>query len=924
MRLDHRNGDTCECTFGVSARRPRLFATIAAFAILVLPPPSFAGTFTVFEHDYTRVDRKPVTETYSFDVLNPSTRYFITVHNGGLSGQWTKVSSATISLNGEPIIRTNEFNGEIELIEKSIIIAEQNELSVQLRSEVGSGLTIHVVGVDDDPPTITASVSPEPNQNGWHKDDVLISFECSDAISGIASCTEPVDVTVETAGERITGTAADNAGNISEVSVIVRLDKTAPVITRHWPPTHEFTTDRSGIDVEGRVVDSLSGVDFALLEATQGVQSLSEPDFAVVGDLDTNIPQGASWTDNTFALQSADLAGNSAQQDFLVRYTESVYALPTDPARTEVIQGLPTSVDRGIVLFESSVARSLIDQILAEEGGRVVGFLPVSNTAIVAFGTEQVDELVNALGSLQSRSEVLAAAPAIFFPNLSFDNNSLSAEQRASYDNILSAAAKQYIIDNGLPLSPVNIGIIETGMDDSHGQNNEFSNVIFYDLCTPEGQAGTPGVPVDVATARTNNHGTKITGIMAGANNGNGNNGVVRGVPGSQFGVHVFRMNCGGGNDWPLIATAFDLILGGTLGDFDVVNMSFGGIVSNLTTREEYRDIYASYFDSAAGRDILWVGGAGNDDQEIACNEFLPSGLACDLGQVVAVGAYNAEDLLRGQWVNSEGDLFGSNWGAGVTISAPGTGVWTATDPGTYGGVSGTSAATPLLAGAAAVIFAASPMEPATMKALLVDEAQALADGALPEGGLDVMASLQASLPKVVYNNGASTHTGGSAVGHFIAADDFVVSVAIRATGASVDVSDGPAGENRRWDGTVEWWLFEDNAGLPGNLLAEGAGSNIRARNVTVSPLGFRDFTVDFDFGEEILLAAGQRYWLALHMQSDFSRLSVFWDHQGSTVGHASRSGGELINDVPNFVDGEFAFPSAFDKAFRVWGRIGP
>jgi hypothetical protein len=87
---------------------------------------------------------------------------------------------------------------------------------------------------------------------------------------------------------------------------------------------------------------------------------------------------------------------------------------------------------------------------------------------------------------------------------------------------------------------------------------------------------------------------------------------------------------------------------------------------------------------------------------------------------------------------------------------------------------------------------------------------------------------------------------------------------------------------------------------------------------------GFRDFTVDFDFGEEVPLAAGQMYWLALHMQSEFSRLSVFWDHQGSTVGHASRSGGELDNGLPNFVDGEFAGPSAFDKAFRVWGRAGP
>ena len=66
---------------------------------------------------------------------------------------------------------------------------------------------------------------------------------------------------------------------------------------------------------------------------------------------------------------------------------------------------------------------------------------------------------------------------------------------------------------------------------------------------------------------------------------------------------------------------------------------------------------------------------------------------------------------------------------------------------------------------------------------------------------------------------------------------------------------------------------------------------------------------------------AGETFWLGLHMLADFSRVSVFWDHQGSTVGYQSRSGGELIGGVPNFVGGQFAGPSNFDKAFRLSGR---
>jgi hypothetical protein len=188
---------------------------------------------------------------------------------------------------------------------------------------------------------------------------------------------------------------------------------------------------------------------------------------------------------------------------------------------------------------------------------------------------------------------------------------------------------------------------------------------------------------------------------------------------------------------------------------------------------------------------------------------------------------------------------------------------------------------------------------------------------------IQIDAALRAEgLPVPVYENGASTHSGGSDVGQFIVADDFSLPAAATVSGASVDVNDGPASDpNRRWDGTVEWWLFASNSGLPGSLIASGIGGNIVQRNIVESHLGFRDFTVDFDFGEDIALPAGETFWLGLHMQADYSRVSVLWDFQGSTVGNQSRKGGELIGGVPNFVDGGFAGPSAFDKAFRLWAN---
>lgn len=170
-----------------------------------------------------------------------------------------------------------------------------------------------------------------------------------------------------------------------------------------------------------------------------------------------------------------------------------------------------------------------------------------------------------------------------------------------------------------------------------------------------------------------------------------------------------------------------------------------------------------------------------------------------------------------------------------------------------------------------------------------------------------------------VYDNAPSTHDGGSAIGHFVAADDFIMrDTGKMITGASVDVSDGP--DNRRWDGTVEWWILDDNGGAPGTVIASGEGYNITQSALVESPSGFRDFTVDFDFGQVFFIEANKKYWLALHFQSDFSRMSVFWDHTDSYKYTRSYSGGQLVGDSPDFT-GQHGGPSSYDKAFRLKSR---
>jgi hypothetical protein len=85
---------------------------------------------------------------------------------------------------------------------------------------------------DATPPTISGSRSPGPNGHGWNNGDVTVSFSCSDATSGVASCGPDQTLNSEGAGQSATGAAVDNAGNSASATVSgINIDKTAPIVS---------------------------------------------------------------------------------------------------------------------------------------------------------------------------------------------------------------------------------------------------------------------------------------------------------------------------------------------------------------------------------------------------------------------------------------------------------------------------------------------------------------------------------------------------------------------------------------------------------------------------------------------------------------------------------------------------------------------
>jgi serine protease len=222
-------------------------------------------------------------------------------------------------------------------------------------------------------------------------------------------------------------------------------------------------------------------------------------------------------------------------------------------------------------------------------------------------------------------------------------------------------------------------------------------------------------------------HGTHVGGT-AGARWGS----TTAGAPGVAPAARIIPVRvlgrCGGKTSDVVDAVAW--ASGGTVSGVpaianraEVVNMSLGGNYSSLF---ECNNAFQDVANDARSRGTLVVVSAGNDDKSTENGTYT----ACD--NVVVVGATDASGG-RSVW----GSGSGSNHGAEVDVSAPGTNVFSAVNVGArapaaagYASWNGTSMAAPHVAGLAALVMSAYPdMTPAQVEAALKRTARPLNDG---------------------------------------------------------------------------------------------------------------------------------------------------------------------------------------------------
>jgi hypothetical protein len=129
----------------------------------------------------------------------------------------------------------------------------------------------------------------------------------------------------------------------------------------------------------------------------------------------------------------------------------------------------------------------------------------------------------------------------------------------------------------------------------------------------------------------------------------------------------------------------------------------------------------------------------------------------------------------------------------------------------------------------------------------------------------------------IIYDNGGPVDNDGNEAALWLQTEDFVITPGGTVTGAGVYIAG--FGNLSTWDGTVEYFLFGDDASLPGSALASGSGVGVGVSDTGVPwCCGGNAWLLTFDFVVPFAAGAGTPYWFGIHLASDYStRDDVYW-----------------------------------------------
>jgi hypothetical protein len=266
------------------------------------------------------------------------------------------------------------------------------------------------------------------------------------------------------------------------------------------------------------------------------------------------------------------------------------------------------------------------------------------------------------------------------------------------------------------------VAVVDTGVDTSHP---DLTSQIWVNAGEIAGNgidddrngyvddtSGWDFVNNDNTPTDGNGHGTHVSGTIAADDNGFGATGI---APDAKIMPVRVLDNNGSGTANAVAAGIRYAARNGA----DIINLSLGGSFSS---------VIQSAIQYAQSLNVLVVVAAGNEGASVPS---YPGRFSATLNNVITVGAYSSSNSIAS---------FSNDVGASgaIQVDAPGVSVYSTIPGNRYALYSGTSMATPHVAGLAALALSANPnLTAAQLRTLIVNGADHAISGSDSRGGID-------------------------------------------------------------------------------------------------------------------------------------------------------------------------------------------